>query len=411
MGSRAQLLAGLRTGGPRTSSPSIESQGLDAGSPGVAQLKASAAPFMPGARSVSTATNPAIETQFAALRMQQAIAASADSQDLATKYGASNGQPFTSYEDEISAHFQVDNLEQLIMQKRAQAMQLQQQQKHLDGLRAQAAVYQQQQQQQQLAAQQYMLLAQMQADAMMQHEQRQAARSGLQNTLRQRQATQAFNQTMLQQGAPSPYTESDLRQQQLALMQQLQYLRQSQQAVSTASPSSDGATSWRSNSTSVLKGRTSGASDHATSWRSSSNTPTATRDEPSSPPSIVVDDSASDGPSECDSVHSKHDAQDTPETSAEDVGVALKTIGIKGGVRNSLNVAPVRPLALAAAPRSRVLSAEIKPAGSRQPRGPPTEFLAVNFASRLAAKTRREAMSKLCASPRVATFGATVTVS
>ncbi|KAK0519968.1 hypothetical protein OC834_003317 [Tilletia horrida] len=36
----------------------------------------------------------------------------------------------------------------------------------------------------------------------------------------------------------------------------------------------------------------------------------------------------------------------------------------------------------------------------RQPKGPPTEFLAHNFASRITLRTRREAMSKLCASPR-----------
>ncbi|KAE8222370.1 hypothetical protein CF319_g4421 [Tilletia indica] len=36
----------------------------------------------------------------------------------------------------------------------------------------------------------------------------------------------------------------------------------------------------------------------------------------------------------------------------------------------------------------------------RQPKGPPMEFLPHNFASRISVRTRREAMSKLCASPR-----------
>lgn len=414
MASRAQLLAGLRTGGPRTSSPSIESQSG-------AQLKASAAPFMPGQRDTSDATTSELESRFASLRMQQAIAASTDSHNLAAMYGATNGQPFASYDDEVSSQLHFDNLELLIQRKRAQAMQLQhaqQQQSHLDHLRMQAAVYQQhqQQQQQQLAAQQYLILAQLQADAMMQNaqqEQRQAARNGLQNTLRQRQAQQAYNQIFSQHsGPPAPQNEGELRQQQQALVQQLQYLRQHQhQANGTASPASDSATSWRSNSTSVLKGRTSGASEQATSWRSHSVSTTTAKEEPSSPPSIIVDDSASE-PSECESTNSKHDVHETPETSAEDVSPSMRSFKKKKYVEQSaLDLAATRPLALAAAPRSRVLSAEIKPMGSRQPRGPPTEFVSVNFATRLAAKTRREAMTKLCASPRAATFGAAVTVS
>lgn len=42
----------------------------------------------------------------------------------------------------------------------------------------------------------------------------------------------------------------------------------------------------------------------------------------------------------------------------------------------------------------------------RQPRGPPTEsFFANNFLARRSLRTRREAMSKLCASPRAPSFG------
>ncbi|CAO1617114.1 unnamed protein product [Sympodiomycopsis kandeliae] len=69
-----------------------------------------------------------------------------------------------------------------------------------------------------------------------------------------------------------------------------------------------------------------------------------------------------------------------------------------------------RAFSLAAAPRTRVESSGVggtamgsmKPA-SRQPRGPPTEFEAVNFASRRNARTRKEALSKLraCSSPRI----------
>lgn len=117
--SRAQLLAGLRTGGPRSSSPSAVEDGMfqaqQNSSPVSAQdssktaspntLKASAAVFTPGQRTTSPKreqTPPRqnstegqqqlLEAHFAALRVQQAMALQSQN-SLAALYGAAQGQP------------------------------------------------------------------------------------------------------------------------------------------------------------------------------------------------------------------------------------------------------------------------------------------------------------------------------
>ncbi|KAI3614710.1 hypothetical protein CBS9595_003981 [Malassezia furfur] len=69
-----------------------------------------------------------------------------------------------------------------------------------------------------------------------------------------------------------------------------------------------------------------------------------------------------------------------------------------GGARGPEQVSP-RPLSMSAATQTPLIQPR------RQPRGPPTEsFFANNFLARRSLRTRREAMSKLCASPRAASF-------
>lgn len=41
----------------------------------------------------------------------------------------------------------------------------------------------------------------------------------------------------------------------------------------------------------------------------------------------------------------------------------------------------------------------------RQPKGQPSDFAKVNFQARMNSRLRKDAMSKLCASPRAASFG------
>ena len=69
-----------------------------------------------------------------------------------------------------------------------------------------------------------------------------------------------------------------------------------------------------------------------------------------------------------------------------------------GNARGSEQVSP-RPMSMSAATQTPLIQPR------RQPRGPPTEsFFANNFLARRSLRTRREAMSKLCASPRAASF-------
>lgn len=286
------------------------------------------------------------------------------------------------------------------------------------------AASQQQHHLQEVAAKQRLLLAQMQAEYSMQQQeqalsaqdQRMAAQATIQASLRQRQAEQVYAQLYQHQDV----NEAQTQQQQL--LQQLQLLQiqaatvqsmQEQQGYEEYHSRRNGIT--RSDSPSNAQQQQNrrdrqasyAAAENATSWRSTS----LALPKPSSgrkTPSIVVDDSASEK-----SNASHRSDSETPETSEEDIVVAPTMR--KSPTLNSEHRLPSalpRPLALSAAPRSRNFSIESKMMNgstqsnnaTRQPRGPPTEFIAINFTTRMSARTRREAMSKLCASPRAASF-------
>jgi hypothetical protein len=143
MASRAHLLSGLRTGGPRSSSP-FEENGSDQGqvnqqhynnslpaTMGSNTLKANAAPFTPGGRSSlpSAKQSKGPEGQGAAIRMQQVLAAASNFQrqaspglldgqsDYAALYGASQGQP------QQKSDYQQQEMAHLIRQKQNQILQ------------------------------------------------------------------------------------------------------------------------------------------------------------------------------------------------------------------------------------------------------------------------------------------------
>lgn len=323
--------------------------------------------------------------------------------------------------------------------------------------RLQAASQQQQQQQhlQQVAAQQRMLLAQMQAEynqqqqdqAFSAHDQRLAAQANLQASLRQRQTEQMYSQLMEQQQGGNA---EDAQLQQQFLLQRLQFLQL--QAAANAqmqeqsmddhltngasrrngSPRSDSPNSAAASQARRDRQASQMAADNATSWRSTSISLAkgAATKASNATPSIVVDDSGSEKSEEASNGFGSDN--ETPETSEEDVGAlssSASTIGKSPPTHRlsalsldrrtpstllSANATP-RPISLSQAPRKRAFTAEAKTAASasgsggtnaasRQPRGPPTEFHSINFTSRLSARTRREAMSKLCASPRAASF-------
>ncbi|KAN0064232.1 hypothetical protein ACQY0O_003399 [Thecaphora frezii] len=194
---------------------------------------------------------------------------------------------------------------------------------------------------------------------------------------------------------------------------------------------------------------TSGTAESVASWRSRTMTPT-----------IVIDDSASEG-SRSAAASFDEDAVEgdqTPETSEEDLELCgdlgkmvlanagsgasnAKYAGVGKGrapsapspVTPTMSKAPTvhapkattRAISLSAAPRHRAFAAEAKATEQkqlssassqglalppiqprRQPKGQPMEFKEVNFQARMNSRTRKDAMSKLCASPRAASFGA-----
>lgn len=303
------------------------------------------------------------------------------------------------------------------------------------------AASQQQQHLQQVAVQQRLLLAQMQAEY---NQQQMSSPASLHASLRQRQAEQMYAQLMQQQGQQEQQDAQVQQQQQL--LQQLQFLQMQAAAMQGMQDMSFGEDSPQAMSTPIRRNAPSRAdspsvgqqnrrdrqasqtaADNATSWRS---TPTSLSKASSklsngrNTPSIVVDDSASEKSDEAGT--SLCEDAETPETSEEDisagVGAALaKDVSAKLTVESREPSVSPRPLSLSQAPRNRAFSTDVKTststngaagaaavnAASRQPRGPPTEFLAINFTSRLSARTRREAMSKLCASPRAASFNMT----
>lgn len=182
----------------------------------------------------------------------------------------------------------------------------------------------------------------------------------------------------------------------------------------------------------------SGTTDSILSMRSRTMTPT-----------IVIDDSASEGS------RAQSESDQTPETSEEDLEVntpiakALSSTptpqqalmqkqgnngrydslgrGIASAATSTSTTPPItapkaipRAIHLSAAPQHRAFKSN--GAGSetnmnnagltlppiqprRQPKGQPNDFHKVNFQARMNSRLRKDAMSKLCASPRAASFG------
>ncbi|PWN97429.1 hypothetical protein FA09DRAFT_53827 [Tilletiopsis washingtonensis] len=510
MVSRANLLAGLRTGGPRSSSPGVDSGSfpssgyqtpasptMHGGKPASPNaLKANAAVFTPTSRfgtppmgggelqqaqqqspsphqrfsptreqQMQQEQQAALEAQLSAMRIQQLVAS--QNQGLAAMYGATQGQP----QQQQQLHY-----EQLLRQQQQQtdARRTQQQ---LEAIRAQSIAAQQLQQQTQVATQQRMLLAQIQAEYERQAqvaarteqygaqtnsaaEQRQAAQASIQASLRQRQSQQqqqaAYAQLVEQQQAQQAHDE------QAQLMQRLQYIQMQvaqqqqlqQQAVAMAAMQQQqqqhmysleqqlGRVGTPPNAKAQQqRERTVSHADTAASWRT--RAPAASTGSATSTPSIIVDDSASE--------KSFASESGTPDTSEENVQIgadrfnsvsARKTAAanaaavmtarygaVSDGTASKPSAAPIaapasRITALAQPPRGRsategkitapTTNGTVAPGVGlglpnqpmRQPKGPPTEFRDVNFASRISARTRKEAMSRLCASPRASTFSA-----
>lgn len=150
-------------------------------------------------------------------------------------------------------------------------------------------------------------------------------------------------------------------------------------------------------------------------------------------PSIVIDDSASESSRAAPSDSDVAEGDQTPETSEEDMAnnVALAKILASQQTTSMRPTAPVvlpapkavpRALSLAAAPTTRAFTRDAKSLAAalttsggltlppiqprRQPKGQPSEFKEINFQARIKSRLRKEAMSKLCASPRAATFAA-----
>lgn len=415
MSSRAHLLAGLRTGGPRAGSPfegdipqqhSFEEQAI---------LKPNATPFTP---SQTAPLDPSheLESQFASLRMQQAIA----SHDAPRMYGALQGQPAPIFQGQTQ-----QELENALRLKQAHL--LLEQRVQLEMLRMQ---------------QQQLFHNHMHADYDRAYDE-----YGQDANLRSRNMHQAYPQSF-----PRQQAEYDFAQ-----LRNMRQTHPTEQLDPTLLSLPHARHIPRSNSPSQLQGRrerqpSNSAADTATSWRSNSSSLGKSRGTTVAtgnglparpPPSIVVDDSSSEK-SESGQTAESHtsDRVVTPQTSEEDVcqsekkGMEPLTVG-KRHVDNELSaqgeasgakkafdgealsipkrlsaslLPTPRAVSVGAAPRSRAFSQELKLSNSsagqvsRQPRGPPTEFKQVNFSSRLSARTRREAMSRLCASPRAASF-------
>ncbi|KIS66887.1 uncharacterized protein UMAG_10733 [Mycosarcoma maydis] len=404
-------------------------------------------------------------------------------------------------------------LQQQFAQQHAAVQQQQMELLRLQALQEQQQQQQQQQQQhlnpnqysqQQLAAQKRFLLSQLQAgngdfDAGSSHhaalmnqaqvaaasaqEQRQAAQASIQASLRQRQVQQLYQTMGLESNlSSSVYHDAVLKQamqqqQQQQQQQQLQLqniLNRHSRKVSSEGPSPSRTPleqrSWRGSAVpsqdrmptppgqrvaspaSSIHSRkgvrpSSGTADSILSMRSRTMTP-----------SIVIDDSASEG-SRAQSEYDQVEGDQTPETSEEDLevstlsGKALSSTprphntttmaqtqiansrygslgrGVTSASTSAGMTAPMtapkpisRAIHLSSAPQHRAFKGNngisdgnqtINNAGltlppiqpRRQPKGQPTEFHKVNFQARINSRLRKDAMSKLCASPRAASFG------
>ena len=449
-----------------------------------------------------SALQASLEDQLAAMRLQSSLSlGQSDAQSGYPNY--SNG-----YAQQQQQQYLQMQLQQQLAQQQAAAQQQRMELLRLQALQKQQQQQQQQQQQygqqygqqqynqQQLAAQQRFLLAQLQggnsdyegasshqAHLMSQaqsaaasaQEQRQAAQASIQASLRQRQVQQLYQTIGLENDGPATgYSEQQQQQQQQQLQLQ-NILNRHTRKVSSDGPSPARTPleqrSWRGGATVPAEERlptppgqrgaspassihsrkgmrpSSGTADSILSMRSRTMTP-----------SIVIDDSASEG-SRAQSEGDQVEGDQTPETSEEDLEVntpvakALSSTptpqqmhmprqgtngrygslgrGAAASAPTSTSTTPPIPapkaipraIHLSAAPQHRAFKTNggassdgnttINNAGltlppiqpRRQPKGQPTEFHKVNFQARMNSRLRRDAMSKLCASPRAASFG------
>ncbi|KAK0550688.1 hypothetical protein OC846_003299 [Tilletia horrida] len=179
-GKRASLLAGLRTGGPRSNSPAPNFAKTDFADQAAAQLKATAAVFTPRSNSLNSPPNQ-LHHELPAVGSQGARGAVVDErlalmqQHHAQHQQIQQAQLAALYSNNNQGHAQVQDYnqqEQLLLHQQKHAQQMlqnqlaAQQQMQLDMLRLQALQQQhaQQQQQQQVQAQQRALLARIQAE-------------------------------------------------------------------------------------------------------------------------------------------------------------------------------------------------------------------------------------------------------
>ncbi|CAO1613587.1 unnamed protein product [Parajaminaea phylloscopi] len=370
-----------------------------------------------------------------------------------------------------------DDVNLFMRQRQAQQELAQRQmlaQQHLEALRLQASTAHLNQQQQ-VAQQQRALFAQIQAEYDQQlqrqqqlqaaQEQRQAAQASIQANLRTRQAQQLYAQLVQEKmnGTldPSLASTDDLwhaavnavddhhaeeqaaaaasfasTQEQLRILQAQQYQLQMQQQQQqqqkrqtsseftqrlnerSGSPHLAGTQRLPSKAANAQpRERVASCADKAINWRTRG---------------LVDDNSETDSPS-ARSSRSFNSADETPQTSEEDVQTGLqldageeqRSSATAGNGEAKTSYLPPRPESVRPT-ASRAASASVgprpasRPTGSeeasatppvsvisiqpcRQPRGPPTDFQATNFTTRSNARTRKDALNRLrmCSSPRV----------
>ncbi|KAF6767062.1 hypothetical protein PSEUBRA_002267 [Kalmanozyma brasiliensis GHG001] len=447
-----------------------------------------------------SALQASLEDQLTAMRLQSN-----------PSYGQHDAQPnyqgyhhgFGNQQQQQYAHQQHPHQQQYMQMQLQQQLSQQQaavQQQKMELLRLQALQRQQQEQQhlqygqqqygqQQLAAQQRLLLSQLQGGnseldggysaASSAQEQRQAAQASIQASLRQRQVQQLYQTIGLESDTYQNYSQQPA-------MQHQQHQQQSQQQLQlqnilnrhTRKVSSEGPSpsrtpldqrSWRGGAAPSddrlptppgHRGSSPASSVHSRkAMRPSSGTAESIQSMRSRTvtPSIVIDDSASEG-SRAQSESDRVEGDQTPETSEEDLEInspfvkalsstptpqnlTLQRQGLNNGRYGSLGrsvasaptststtppiTAPKaipRAIHLSAAPQHRAFKTNASsPDGSqtinnagltlppiqprRQPKGQPNDFQKVNFQARMNSRLRKDAMSKLCASPRAASFG------
>lgn len=444
-----------------------------------------------------------LEEQLAAMRLQSSLSLNqSDGQPGRQSYQNGYGhhqqqqQQYAQHHGNNQQHYMQIQLQQQFAQQQAAV-----QQQKIELLRLQALQKQQQQQyqygqqqysQQQLAVQQHFLLQQLQGgngdydNGLPQHanlmnqtqaaaasaqEQRQAAQASIQASLRQRQVQQLY-QTMGLEHDVQGSSYAELAQQQQQQQQLHNILNRHTRKVSSDAPTPARTPldqrSWRGGAVPgeermptppSQRGASPASSIHSRKgMRPSSGTAESIMSMRSRTmtPSIVIDDSASEG-SRAQSDGDQVEGDQTPETSEEDLEVntpnakALSATptahtlqmqnkgnthsrygplgrGTGSAPTSTSSTPPIsapkaipRAIHLSAAPQHRAFKASGASDGNqsinnaaltlppiqprRQPKGQPTEFHKVNFQARMNSRLRKDAMSKLCASPRAASFG------